>query len=57
MLARSKNNAPDGLIKRNLKEKNGRVHAFLTLIAKFMMTICTVALQRQFVKQEIKLIQ
>lgn len=31
MLARSKNNAPDGLIKRNLKEKNGRVHASFDL--------------------------
>ena len=31
MLARSKNNAPGGLIKRNLKEENGRVHASFDL--------------------------
>lgn len=31
MLALSKNNAPGGLIKRNLKEENGRVHASFDL--------------------------
>ena len=34
MLAHSKNNAPGGLIKRNLKEENGRVHASFDLASE-----------------------
>ena len=46
-----------GLLKEILKKKMDVFTHLLTLLAKSMMTICTVALQRQFVKQEIKLIQ